>query len=105
MLENLALRQQLATVLQKRRPRIGPVDRVFWVVLRRVWARWSDAVAIVRPETVVGWHRVGFALYWRWLSRRRGSPGRQGLAGRSKNLSGGWRGRTGGARRGSTESC
>ena len=39
MLENLALRQQLATVLQKRQPRIGPVDRVFWVVLRRVWAR------------------------------------------------------------------
>jgi len=79
MLENLALRQQLATVLQKRRPRIGPVDRVFWVVLGRVWARWSDAVAIVRPETVVGWHRVGFALYWRWLSRRRGSPGRAGV--------------------------
>jgi len=79
MLENLALRQQLSTVLQKRRPRIGPVDRVFWVVLRRVWARWSDAVAIVKPETVVGWHRVGFALYWRWLSKRKGSPGRAGV--------------------------
>ncbi len=76
MLENLALRQQLSTVLQKHRPRIGPVDRVFWVVLRRVWARWSDAVVIVKPETVIGWHRAGFALYWRWLSRRRRSPRR-----------------------------
>jgi len=44
MLENLALRQQLSTVLQKRRPRIGLVDRAFWVLLRSVWARWSDAV-------------------------------------------------------------
>jgi len=71
MLENLALRQQLSTVLQKRRPRIGPVDRAFWVVLRRLWSRWSDAVVIVKPETVIGWHRAGFALYWTWLSRRR----------------------------------
>jgi putative transposase len=55
MLENLALRQELSTVLQKRRPRIGPVDRAFWVVLLRMWARWSDAVVIVRPETVIGW--------------------------------------------------
>ncbi len=76
MLENLALRQQLSTVLQKRWPRIGPVERAFWVVLRRVWAEWSDAVVIVKPETVIGWHRAGFALYWRWLSRRRRSPGR-----------------------------
>jgi putative transposase len=76
MIENLALRQQLSTVLQKRRPQIGLVDRAFWVVLRRVWARWSDAVVIVKPETVIGWHRAGFTLYWRWLSRRRRSLGR-----------------------------
>ncbi len=76
MIENLVLRQQLSTVLQKRRPRIGAVDRAFWVVLRRVWARWSAAVVIVKPETVIGWHRAGFALYWRWLSRRGKSPGR-----------------------------
>ncbi len=36
--------------VQKRRPRIGTVDRAFWVVLRRVWARWSDAVVIVNPR-------------------------------------------------------
>jgi hypothetical protein len=51
MLENLALRQQLSTVLQKRRPLIGPADRAFWVVLRRLWSRWADAVVIVKPET------------------------------------------------------
>src|SRR6266513_3575362 len=72
ILENLALRQQLATVLQKRRPRIGPADRAFWVVLRRLWSRWSDAIVIVKPETVIGWHRAGFRLYWRWRSRCRG---------------------------------
>ena len=86
MIENLALRQQLSTVLQKRRPRIGMVDRAFWVVLRRVWARWSDAVVIVRPETVIGWHRAGFALYWRWLSRRRRSSGRAGVGREVRHL-------------------
>src|SRR6266702_6275462 len=58
MIENLALRQQLSTVLQKRRPRIGLVDRAFWVVLRRLWTRWSETVVIVKPETVIGWHRA-----------------------------------------------
>jgi hypothetical protein len=53
-----------------RRPRIRLVDRVFWVLLRRVWSRWSDAVVIVRPETVVGWHRAGFALDRKWPLRR-----------------------------------
>jgi len=86
MIENLALRQQLSTVLQKRRPRIGMVDRAFWVVLRRVWARWSDAVVIVRPETVIGWHRAGFALYWKWLSSRRRSPGRAGVGREVRDL-------------------
>jgi len=86
MIENLALRQQLSTVLQKRRPRIGMVDRAFWVVLRRVWARWSDAVVIVRPETVIGWHCAGFALHWRWLSRRRRSSGRAGVGREVRHL-------------------
>lgn len=86
MIENLALRQQLSTVRQKRRPRIGLADRAFWVVLRRVWARWSDAVVIVKPETVIGWHRVGFALYWRWLSRRKRSPARAAVAREVRDL-------------------
>jgi putative transposase len=85
MIENLALRQQLSTVLQKRRPRIGLVDRAFWV-LRRVWRRWSETIVIVKPETVIGWHRAGFALYWRWLSRRRRSPGRASVGRKVREL-------------------
>ena len=69
VLENLALRQQLATVLQKRRPLIRPADRAFWVMLRSLWPRWSELVVIVKPETVIGWHRKGFKLFWRWKSQ------------------------------------
>jgi len=86
MLENLALRQQLSTVLQKRRPLIGPADRAFWVVLRRLWSRWADAVVIVKPETVIGWHRAGLALYWTWLSKRGKSPGRPAVGRQLRNL-------------------
>jgi transposase InsO family protein len=75
VLENLALRQQLAVLRRSiRRPRLRPCDRVFWVWLSRCWAGWKDALTIVTPATVVGWHRQGFRLYWRWKSR--GRPGR-----------------------------
>ena len=47
-------------------------DRFFWTTLRRFWSRWADVLLIVKPETVVGWHRAGFRLYWRWRSRPRG---------------------------------
>src|SRR5678815_5503429 len=71
--EILALRQQVA-VLKRRRPKppLHPLDRLFWTVLRATWSRWKDALFIVKPETVVGWHRAGFQLYWRWKSRPRG---------------------------------
>jgi len=75
-LEILALRQQLA-VLKRQRPRppLTRLDRFFWTTLRQVWPRWSDVLAIVKPETVIAWHRTGFRLYWRWRSRgRRGRP-------------------------------
>jgi transposase InsO family protein len=73
--ENLALRQQLA-ILRRRRPRrpLRPIDRAFWVMLLRVWSRWADALAIVKPATVVGWHRRGFARFWAYKSRRPGRP-------------------------------
>ncbi len=55
-LEVLALRQQVAVLKRKRRrPALTPLDRSFWTTLRHVWPRWSDVVAIVKPETVVGW--------------------------------------------------
>src|SRR5216684_25366 len=70
--ENLALRQQLAVLRRSvRRPRLRPSDRVFWAWLSRWWAGWKDALAIVSPATVVGWHRQGFRLWWRWKSRGR----------------------------------
>jgi hypothetical protein len=68
--EVLVLRQQLA-VLQRsvKRPRLRRRDRFFWVKLSRLWKNWRDALIIVKPETVVKWHREGFRLYWRWKSR------------------------------------
>ena len=77
LLENLALRQQLAVFKARgKRPRIGPADRAFWVLLRRLWARWAHALVIVRPDTVVRWHRAGFRLYWRLTPRPRGGSQR-----------------------------
>jgi hypothetical protein len=71
VLENLALRQQVAVpAARTTRPRIGAVDRWFWLALRRCWSRWSEVLVFVKPETVVRWHRSGFRRYWTWLSRR-----------------------------------
>src|SRR5437879_6226021 len=75
-LENLALRQQLA-VWQARqpRPRLTKMDRIFWILLSRLWTSWRDSVHVVRPETVVRWHRQGFRRYWAGKRRhRRGRP-------------------------------
>ncbi len=76
-LENLALRQQLV-VLRRARPkrlRLRSADRIFWAWLSLVWAHWADVLVIVRPDTVLRWHRRGFRLFWRWKSRQQG-PGR-----------------------------
>jgi transposase InsO family protein len=71
----LALRQQLATYAQKRsRPTLTPLDRAFWVALSRFWPGWKDALVMVKPGTVIRWHRKGFRLYWRVISKR--GPGR-----------------------------
>ena len=69
VVENLALRQQLATLVSRRRPVIRPADRLFWILLRRLWSGWAESLAIVQPNTVVRWHRAGFRIYWNWLSR------------------------------------
>ncbi len=77
-LVELALRQQLATYAQKGpRPRITPADRAFWASLSRIWSGWRKALVIVQPDTVVRWHRKGFRLYWRSISKR--GPGRPPL--------------------------
>ncbi len=75
IVENLALRQQIAVWTRtKRRPRLEPEDRILWVALRQSWPRWRDALAIVKPETVVRWHRRAFRQYWTSISRPLGRP-------------------------------
>jgi hypothetical protein len=72
-LEVLALRHRLQ-VLQRTRPRrvqLAKADRWLWVLLSRIWAGWRTALVIVKPETVIAWHRQGFRLWWAWRSRRR----------------------------------
>lgn len=77
VLEILALRQQVACLKrQQRRVRVSPSDRAFWVLLRRLWSRWSVACLVVKPATVIAWHRAGFRLFWRWRSRPRRKVGR-----------------------------
>jgi transposase InsO family protein len=72
-LENLALRQQLAVLKRtSKRPTLTNADRTFWVALSRLWPDWQDALILVKPETVIRWHRKGFKLYWTWKSRNRG---------------------------------
>jgi hypothetical protein len=69
--EVLVLRHQL-NVLQLRTPRrlcLTWIDRALFVLLYRGFPRILDAITIVRPETIVGWHRKGFAAFWRWKSR------------------------------------
>jgi len=75
--ENLALRQQLAVALRRSpRPKLCSRDRAFWVLLSNLWTDWRSTLVVVKPDTVVRWHRHGFRLYWRWKSRRRdGRPG------------------------------
>src|SRR5574342_136721 len=86
VLENLALRQQLATLVARRRPTLRPTDRAFWVLLCRLWPGWAGALAIVQPATVIRWHRAGFRSYWRWLSRLGRSTGRPGLPRQIRDL-------------------
>ncbi len=67
ILENLALCQQL-TVQQWtiKRPKLKRKDRIFWAWLSRIWPDWKSNLIIVKPETVIKWHRQGFKLYWCW---------------------------------------
>src|SRR5260370_27629543 len=71
--EILVLRQQI-NVLRRRtpkRPRLNNTDRFLFVWLYRWFPSVLGAVAIVRPETIIRWHRAGFLAYWRWRSPNR----------------------------------
>src|ERR1700726_4429247 len=72
--EILTLRQQII-VLRRTAPKkqtFSSIDRLIFVCLYRLLTGVRDALAIVKPETVVKWHRAGFRLYWRWKSKARG---------------------------------
>jgi len=85
-MENLALRQQLAILRRTmKRPRLTKTDRLFWVFLSRIWRDWAQVLIIVKPETVISWHRKGFKLFWRWKSRRR-SKGRPQITRKIRDL-------------------
>ena len=87
MLENLALRQQLA-VLKRRhpKPRLGPFDKLFWVVASRFWSSWKNTLLLVSPETVVRWHRAGFRLYWVMLCKVRRQVGGKRISKQIRDL-------------------
>jgi putative transposase len=75
-LENLALRHQLGVLRRSvKRPKLTSADRLLWTWLCEVWSDWRSALVIVRPETVIAWHRKGFRLFWTWKVRH-GQPGR-----------------------------
>ena len=85
MLEDRALRQQLAVLTgQRARTRTKPADRLFWSWLSRYWPGWRSTLVIVQPETVIRWHRTAWRGYWTWKRRPR-QPGRPRI---SKELQG-----------------
>ena len=71
--EILALRQQLQVLQRSRRRqlRLTRADRALWVLLSHIWSRWRTTMVLVKPATVIAWHRQGFRLFWTWKSRRR----------------------------------
>jgi putative transposase len=75
-IENLALRHQLSVLRRSvNRPKLTSADRFLWTWLCEAWSDWQSALIIVKPETVIGWHRKGFRLFWTWKVRH-GQPGR-----------------------------
>src|SRR5215471_598501 len=86
-LENLALRHQIGVLQRslKKHRKITAMDRLFWASLSRIWRDWRSALVIVKPQTVVAWHRMGFRLFWTWKVRR-GQRGRPPIARETRDL-------------------
>jgi hypothetical protein len=73
--ENALLRQQLIVASRKvKRPIFKAHERGLLVLLSRIVHGWRDALLLVKPQTVLRWHREGYRLFWRWKSRRRTAP-------------------------------
>ena len=71
VLENLALRQQLAAFRRTKRCRLRTPDRLFWIALARSWRNWRTALIVVQPDTVIRWHRDWLRRRWTRRSQRR----------------------------------
>ena len=70
-LEILALRHQLSVLHRSvKRPKLTRSDRLLWACLCHIWPEWRSALVIVKPNTVITWHRKAFRLFWTWKSRR-----------------------------------
>jgi len=75
--ENFVLRQQLAVLTRRRpRPSLSIFDKLFWIAVRRFWSQWKQPLIVVTPETVIRWHRAGFQMYGRLISKVRRPVGR-----------------------------
>src|SRR5256886_16500291 len=72
-LKLIALQHQLAVLRRQRpgRPQLLSLDRLLWVWLYQIWPQVIDTMVLVKPATLVEWHRTGFRLYWHWRSRPR----------------------------------
>ena len=78
IVENLCLRQQLVVLKRRQaRPQLRDADRRFWILACQLFSGWSRSLIIVKPDTVVSWHRKGWKAYWRWRSRRPSRTGRR----------------------------
>src|SRR5437016_11661643 len=86
-LENLALRHQIGVLHRSagKRPKLTAGDRLLWICLSRLWRDWRSALAIVKPETVVAWHRAAFRWFWTWKGRC-GKPGRPVISSELRDL-------------------
>jgi putative transposase len=86
-LEHLALRHQIGVLKRsaRKRPKLTAADRLFWVFVSRVWCNWRSALDVVKPETVIAWHRKGFRLFWTWKIRH-GQAGRPAVSSEVRDL-------------------
>src|SRR6516164_5682228 len=86
-LENLALRHQIGVLRRAatKRLKLTSADRLLWICLSRLWRGWRSALVVVKPETVIAWHRKGFRLFWTWKVRR-GQPGRPTVCQETRKL-------------------
>ena len=86
--EIIALRHQLIVLHRTQKPKrliLNRADRCLWVWLSRVWSGWRSSLILVKPETVIGWHRQGFRWYWTWKIRH-GRPGRPRVPKETRDL-------------------